>query len=142
MAKEFTDKQRFKSKYAVDTYVTGAQYLAEFMCERIAKKEGVQLPVRFWQLPHWKKVFQLQVLKANEWLKEYDISLILKGMRSPAAAKIYSLGFKSGLKPIFERQRKIEANKVPEQVNIIEESNIMETPRPTISRRNTLRDLN
>lgn len=137
-----SDKKGFESKYAVDTYVTAAQYLAEFMCERIAKKEGVQLPVRFWQLPHWKKVFLLQVLKANEWLKEYDMSVIMKGLRSPAASKIYSLGYKSGLKPIFDRQVKIEKGKASEKVNIIEESNIMERPRPTISKRNTLRDLN
>lgn len=135
-------EKTFQSKHAVDTNITAAQYLAEFMCERIAKKEGVQLPVRFWQLPHWKKVFLLQVLKANEWLKEYDISIIMKGLRSPAASKIYSLGYKSGLKPIFDRQVKIEKGKVPEQMTIIEESNIMETPRPTISKRNTLRDLN
>lgn len=135
-------KQTFQSKYAIDTDITPAQYLAEYMCERIAKKEGAQLPMRFWQLSHWKKVFLLQVLKANEWLKEYDMSVIMKGLRSPAAAKIYSLGFKSGLKPIFDRQVKIEKGRVPEQVTIIEESNIMEKPRPTISKRNTLRDLN
>lgn len=135
-------KKTFKSRFAIDTDITPAQYLAEYMCERIARKDGVQLPHRFWQLSHWKKSFLLQVLKANEWLKEYDMRVIMNGLRSPAASKIFSLGFKSALKPIFEKELKNQNAKVPEQATVIEELNIEEKPRPTISRRNTLKDLN
>lgn len=145
MASEFggkNGKQRFKSEYAVDTYVTAAQYLAELMCERIAKKEKRHLPDRFWQTDDWKKVFNLQIIKANEWLKEYDISVILKGLRTPAASKIFSLGFKSALKPIFDRQKKIEGQKMPEQVTVVEKSDIMEKPRSAPTKRNVLKDLN
>jgi hypothetical protein len=133
---------KFKSKYAIETYITAAQYLAEVMCERIAHSLGKQLPFRFWQTDEWKKQFQLQAIQANRWLKEYPMAVIFAGLRRPEAQKIYSFGAKAMLKPILDRTLKqhnviSSTNNSPPAVEV----NTEEKPMVTPAKRNKMKDL-
>lgn len=133
--------EKFKSKYAIDTYITPAQYLAEIMCERIARRDGKQLPFRFWQTDNWKKTFQLQAIQANKWLKDYPMAVIFAGLRRPEAQKIYSFGAKAMLKPILDREQKqhkyISPTDSPAEVKIDIEAKPMGAP----AKSNKMKDL-
>lgn len=105
MAKERTEKSRFQSKYT-EGYVGDSQYLAEFMCERIAQKEKKILPFKFWNTPEWKKVFGHQVTAAAKLLKDYSISEILSALRSQRGSLIYSLGMAKVIREIIASEKK------------------------------------
>jgi hypothetical protein len=141
-SKEYTDKNQYKSKYS-DQYVTGAQYLAEFICERIAEKDGKKLPYKFWNTEEWKKIFQLQIIKANELLKVYRVGVILKALQLPQAKRIYSLGLKKAIEPLAKQIIKKEQNALkdvfisPEAIEDMKEW----TPRPLPTRKNLIGDL-
>ena len=94
-------KRIFQSKYLADSAITQEQWLAEFIVERIAKKEGVTLPVKFWNTAKWKPVFQRQVVAANHLLKKYDLKDIIAALNSPKAKRVHSLGYLSFLEPII-----------------------------------------
>ena len=51
MGKERTEKSRYSSRYSPSAYVTGPQYILELICERKAKRENIDLPIKFWNLP-------------------------------------------------------------------------------------------
>ncbi len=72
-----------------DEKLTAAQYLAERMCERVAKKEGKELFPKFWSSPIWKKTFMQQLFAANSLLKLYGEAVIIKALR--ACPTVYSL---------------------------------------------------
>lgn len=83
-------KPVYRSRYIVDEKpITFQQYIAETMCERLAKKNGTDLPVRFWQNPRWGKEFRKQVLAVNSLLKLYCPAAIILALR--ATPNLYSL---------------------------------------------------
>jgi hypothetical protein len=92
-------ERKYESKYGAEGLITAAQFLAEEICQRIAKKENKVLGYRFWQKPEWKKIFQRQIVAANALLKEKDCLQIMSFLRSSKGKWILSLGLK---KPILE----------------------------------------
>ena len=72
MTEKRTDLSRYKSPSTGD-YCTGAQYIAEMMCQRMAENsnEG-SLAYKFWNTNKWKKTYQLQIIAANRLVDEYD----------------------------------------------------------------------
>lgn len=86
-------KAIYPSKYT-DRKVTDAQYLADEIMERIAKKEKKVLTYRYWNDPQWKKIFLRQLAEANTLLKEVDCVAIMAFLRSVKGRNIYSLGLK------------------------------------------------
>lgn len=90
MAKEFTEKSRYKSSYS-ESYITAAQYIVELVCENIALKKSTQLPYKFWNNNDWKSIFKRQLLLANGLLKIYDEQSIIKALRTYQGKKIQSL---------------------------------------------------
>lgn len=90
MAKERTKKSKHQSRYS-DAFVTEAQYITEFICEKAAQRKNKDLPQRFWQLPEWKKFFGQQILAANGLLKIYCGAAIIRALKSQEAFGIYSL---------------------------------------------------
>lgn len=81
----------FTSKYSNGKRVTPAQYLVEFICERIAKIKKKDLHYRFWLSKEWSKEYRGQIAAANNLLSRYDIKIILQALKSTKGSKIYSL---------------------------------------------------
>ena len=45
---------KWNSKYSPGKKVSTHQYILEIVCENLAKKQGKELPFKFWQLKDWK----------------------------------------------------------------------------------------
>ena len=97
---------KFKSRYT-DKLVGSAQYLAEIMIERQAKKQGLNLPNNFWNKDEWKRNYMIQLRLAYSLLKLYCVEAILIALKTPQGKKIYSLGAKW-----LDSLYKIEQNKI------------------------------
>lgn len=81
----------YPSKYSNGKMVSEAQYIAEFICERKAKKLKVDLHYRFWLSKEWEKEYKGQIAAAHKLLKKYDCKSIIKALNSTQGIKIYSL---------------------------------------------------
>lgn len=81
----------YPSKYSNGKMVSAAQYLAEFICERKAKRQKADLHYRFWLSEQWEKEYKGQIAAAHKLLKNYDCKAIIDGLNSSAGVKIYSL---------------------------------------------------
>ena len=55
-----------------------ANILAKIVFERYATKYKIVLPTNYWNLPSYKKKYQLQLMKANQYMKVYDFDIIYK----------------------------------------------------------------
>lgn len=86
--------KKYKSRYGASSNITAAQYLVEFIIERIAKKEKITLPFKFWNIPRWNRIFRMQIKYANELLKDYSEEEIFSALKSKKGERIYSLGAK------------------------------------------------
>lgn len=82
---------KFPSKYSNGKEVTAAQYLAELICERLAKKNKKDLHYRFWLNPDWEKEYKGQIAAANKLLSNFDIKHIIAALSTFNGQKIYSL---------------------------------------------------
>lgn len=81
----------YPSKYSNGKTVSEAQYIAEFICERKAKKQKVDLHYRFWLSKEWEKEYKGQIAAAHKLLKKYDAKTIIEALNSSQGIKIYSL---------------------------------------------------
>lgn len=89
MAENQSEASCFPSRYGGNN-VTPANYIVEVICERIALKDKLgALPMKFWALPKWKKIYMMQLLAANSLLKMYSPRAILAGLKKHP--KCYSL---------------------------------------------------
>lgn len=103
MTEERTDLSRYKSPSTGD-YCTGAQYIAEMMCQRMAEKDNEgSLAYKFWNTKKWQKTYQLQVIAANRLVEKYEERAIIAALKSRRGLKIYSLRFPA-LKAMIEEQ--------------------------------------
>ena len=93
MAHERTPLSRYKSP-STGEYCTGAQYISEMMCQRMAENnnEG-SLAYKFWNTKKWQKTYQLQIIVANRLTDKYDERAIIAALKSKEGKKIYSLRF-------------------------------------------------
>ena len=82
MAKQVTEKCKYKTKYAIDTWVTAAQYIAELVCENIASQQNTDLPIKFWSTDKWKNPFIYQASIASKLLKKYHPIDIIDALKS------------------------------------------------------------
>jgi len=136
MPEQPTDKSKYLSKYAPETYVTAAQFIAELICEKIAYREKTKLVDRFWNLDKWGKKFRYQVSQANKLLQEYDALSIIRAIKSPAATKIVSLGARFILIPLIEKEQSILNS---EKESLISGSqNTLDKPRVPVNTKQTL----
>ena len=131
-----SDKIKYKSKYT-DKEVSPAQIITEKICEAVARKNKEILPIRFWELEKYKKIFKRQIITANSLLKVFSVEAILKALSDPQMKWCYSLSAPFLLPIIkkYQNEREIEITKV------IEPSNTMDKPRPVISEKKTIFDL-
>ena len=138
----------YTSRYT-DRLVSAPQYIAEIMCERIAKSKKMgDLPTKFWNLPDWKKLFKQQLLLAFSLLKIYSDGAIINGLANPKSFKAYSLGASHILDTIFQaEQKKIDSFEHQvllhsEIAQSSETSNTSIKPKPQQPKKNIFRDLN
>lgn len=137
MSKDRTDKSKYLSRYAPETYVSQAQYIVEYICEKKARQNGKDLPIRFWKLPEWAAYFRSQINTAHALLKKYEEKAIIKALQHPKAFRIYSLRAPH-LIPLIEEENKkvlLEKQSVP---TIIPQIDTSEKPR---ERKDKLREL-
>ena len=83
--------EKFKSKYT-DKQITPAQFLAEKICERLARKDKIALSDQFWNQARWRRTFLYQVQIANGLLKIYSWQAVLRALNKNPG--IYSLNAK------------------------------------------------
>lgn len=136
MAKDRSTNSKYQSRHG-GGWITPAQFLAELMCERFAKKNGQDIPPKFWYKEPWKKEFFKQLSIANRLLEKYDPAIISKALRSPEGKKIFSLGA-----PWLKKLIDYEEYKFKE-VNIekIEESKALPTKQSFIIKKSTISKL-
>lgn len=146
MPEQRSEKSCFASRFG-GGWLAAGQYLAESMVDRMARKEGETLPLKFWELPRWKRVFLLQLRSANELLKSYSVEAIIRALRTTEGKKVYSLGAPwldgliAGEQARLERQAEALKSQPPEAPL---PSGLPEAPRPAFVRPsilNRLRDL-
>lgn len=115
MSKKRTESSKYRSPSTGD-YCTGAQYLAEIICQRCADKDKVgTLPYKFWNLPKWKKLYIRQVGLANKLVGKYGDEFITF-VKSKNGSKILSLGMRN----VEEQYHKYAARKPEKGVEVIE----------------------
>ena len=78
MAKKRTAKSKYPSRYSPNGWVTGPQYILEIICERKAKREGIDLPIKFWNLPVWAQYYKSQLRACHKLVKKYNEKAIIK----------------------------------------------------------------
>ena len=83
--------KKFPSKYSNGKSVNAAQYIAELICERIAKRTKRDLHYRFWVNSDWEKEYKGQLAASYKLLKKYDVKAIINALQTSGGSKIYSL---------------------------------------------------
>ncbi len=91
MAKERTEKSKYPSRYSPGGFVTAAQWIVEYLCEKKAKNEGKELPTQFWKLPVWAKFFRSQIHTANQLVKKHGEEAVIAAIKNPKFSWAYSL---------------------------------------------------
>lgn len=129
----------YTSRYT-DKLITAAQYLAEMMCERQAKKEKKDLCKQFWNTDYWIRPFKIQLRFANQLLKIYSCEAITNALKNSQGKNIYSLNAK-WLDPLIrEEQRKIDS-RVSLEVKKVEDVPIINNVnRPVFKPKKTILD--
>lgn len=136
MAKERSDNSKYQSRHG-GGWITPAQFLAELMCERFAKKNGQDIPPKFWYKDPWKKEFFKQLSIANRLLEKYDPAIVSKALRSPEGKKIFSLGAPWLKKLIdYEEYKFKEVN-----TEKVEDSKILPTKQSFVYKKSTISKL-
>lgn len=116
MSKKRTENSKYRSPSTGD-YCTGAQYLAEIICQRRADKEKVgTLPYKFWNLPKWNKLYVRQVGLANKLVKKHGDDFI-SFIKSRSGNWIISLGIK-GIEDKYAKYKSAQPEKSSETINI------------------------
>lgn len=106
MTKNRTNNSTYPSRYSPEAYVTPAQYITELICEKKAKCEQKDLPIKFWELKEWQKYYKYQIILANRLIKKYDPEFIIQALKDNRLYKTYSLGSPFLIKIIEEYKNK------------------------------------
>jgi hypothetical protein len=124
---------------------TSAQYIAEILITRRAKKEKKPLPHKFWNDDNWKKKFKVEMIAINSLLKIYDEMAVVKALESQKGKTIYSIRCPWLDELIEEEQTKLQQTPeiqkdIPVKVETTEQKDMGKTfgKKTNISR---LRDL-
>jgi hypothetical protein len=100
---------QYISKYSNGKKVSAAQYITEIICEHYAKKEKYDLHYRFWTTNKWSLYYRNQIATANQLVKKYEHTVIIRALNSDEAKNIYSLRAPH-LKDIIEKYQSIVAS--------------------------------
>lgn len=138
MPENQTDKSRYPSRYSVNKFVTGAQYVTEYICEKKAKKEKRVLPSNFWDLPEWNKFFRHQIVLANRLLKKYSVAAIVNATKRKEAWWMTSLGAPKFEELVIEEYNVLKAQEasLKTEITINTENPVI---RPTFNNNKSIR---
>jgi len=117
MAKQRTEKSKYPSRYSPREWVHAAQYITELICEKKAKTENKELPLKFWELKEWLKFYRYQITLANKLIKEYGEHAVISALQDNRTWKTYSLRSPWLEKVVKEYKDKAEiARKIAQKV--------------------------
>lgn len=128
----------FVSRYGAGDNITAAQYIAEIMCERLARKDKEDLPVKFWNTPKWQRTFKQQILAAHSILKLHKADAIIAALKkTPTVLSLRA----EWLQPIIQEcQQKLKI--VITTIDKLEVASTTEKPRETfVTKKSTLSKL-
>jgi len=86
-----SDTKKYLSSYGGGK-IRGAQWITEKLCSVLAKKQGKELPDKFWSLAGWKKIFTRQVQMASSLLLLYDAESVYRALKDKRLKNIRSFG--------------------------------------------------
>ena len=121
--------KKYPSRYSNGKEISAAQYITEFICEKMADKNKKELTQKFWDLPEWKKYYKSQLFAAYGLLKIYDDVAIIKALRSNRAYGIYSLRAPHLDAIIKEEQRKLEIERAKPKTSELKRADTKSKPR-------------
>jgi len=134
-------EKRFRSKYcSKDTFITGSQYLAELMCERSARQNGLELKDHFWKTQKWNQIFRRHIVQCNRLLKRFPIEAIIRAFHDPQTANFLSFGNKKYISIIKKHLRDLKKRDSGEITEIRTASKI-EKPRQPLGKKSLLTKL-
>lgn len=88
-----------------------AQYLAELMCIRKAKLQGLVLKPGFWNTDTWRKIYRLQIIKANALKNAFSEEAIIASLFTKNGERIWSLYWKDLSSLIFIEEDRLVTQK-------------------------------
>lgn len=142
MATIRTEKSRYPSRYSPDGWVTAAQYIVEYTCEKKAKREKKELPTKFWNLPEWQKFYKSQIHTANQLVKKWGEAVVIAAVKNKEASWMYSLrapGFEQIL--LIEKKNKIVKEQILEKAfPLMEDPNVDVNAKPREIKKDNLGD--
>jgi len=118
MSREQSGKNRYPSIYSPNGWVRADQYIIELICEKKAKLDKKDLPVKFWNDPDWAKFFKSQLRKCKSLLEFFKAEAIIKALQDKRTWNIYSLHAPWLPKIIDEYNKKIIKTIVKENDDI------------------------
>lgn len=96
-------KKKYNSAHG-EKILTAEEYIAELVCENIAKRNRISLPNSYWSRPEWKEHFSKQRLLATGLLKLYPERAVISALKNPLAKNITTLGLQSVLDPVIKAE--------------------------------------
>ena len=121
MAKQRTDDSRYPSRFSPGGFVTSAQYIIEFVCEKKARMDKKDLPAKFWELKEWSAFYKSQLRATHKLLKTYEPAAIIAVLKK---GRIWSLRA-AWVEPLIATEQDI-LNKKREAAKRLEE----QKPKP------------
>ena len=91
MAINKNESKKYLSGYGGGN-IRADQWLTEKLCALISKKQGSELPDKFWNLPKWKPIFRRQVQIASSLLIMYDARAIYLSLKDKRLSNLRSFG--------------------------------------------------
>lgn len=144
---ESSETRRYESKYSPGKFITGAQWLAELMCERKARHNKKDLPPFFWKDKEWSKFLVHQVVVANRLFKAFPEKAIGRALRRKELSLVWSLADKR-VRPIIKdeekklkfelEQQKVEQESVPPPLDEVGKNG---NERPIMDKNNIINKL-
>jgi len=121
MANKKTDTHQYLSDYG-GGYIRSAQWITERLCALIAKKDGSELPDKFWNLPRWQKLFRRQVQIASSLLLLHDVEAVSSALKDKRLYNVHSFAAFSTVKfftsVLEEYQSKIDVEKLSKEIKL------------------------
>lgn len=111
-----SDKSKYPSRYAPDTFITAQQYAIEIICERLARYNKQDLCVYFWKTKDWASTYKRWLRVVHKVSKEYSAEAIIRALKDKRAGMRWSIHSDFMLNLIKEHQELIiqEKNRIAE----------------------------
>ena len=118
----------YTSKYT-DGLVTPANHIVEILMERKANKDGIKLTKAFWQLPQFKRPYQLNLLQVSALLNAYSDKAIINALNREKWA--WSVTAKQVKQAVIEEEAKLKRLETQKVVSQAETVPVTITDLPT-----------